>query len=48
MIYVCTATLLLTKPLSDGDSGFGHGFKAEASLSLTQSAPAVTHNTTKF
>ena len=38
----------LTKPSSDDDSGFRHGFGAEASLPLTQSAPAVSHDTTKL
>ena len=45
---VCTAALLPTKPSSDDDSGFRHGFGAEASLPLAQSAPAVTHDTTRF
>ena len=45
MTDVCTAALLPTKPSSDDDSGFTHGFRAEASLSLAQSAPAVTHDT---
>ena len=43
-----TASLLLTKPSSDDDSGFRHGFGAEASLPLTQSAPAVSHDTTRL
>ena len=38
---VYTTALLLTKPSSDDDSGFGHGFGAEASLPLVQSAPAT-------
>ena len=41
-----TAALLLTKPRSDDNSAFRHGFRAKASLPLTQSTPAVTHNTT--
>ena len=48
MTDVYTAVLLPTKPSSDDDSGFRHGFGAEASLTLTQSAPAVTHNTTRL
>ena len=44
---VYTTALLLTKPSSD-DSGFRHGFGAEASLPLTQSAPAVPHDTTRL
>ena len=44
---VYTTALLLTKPSSDDDSGFWHGFGAEASLPLTQRAPAVSHNTTR-
>ena len=43
---VCTTALLPTKPSSDDDSGFRHGFEAEASLPLTQSSPEVSHNTT--
>ena len=43
---VYTTALLLTKPSSDDDSGFRHGFRSEASLPLTHSAPAVSHNTT--
>ena len=45
---VCTTALLLTKPLSDDDSGFRHGFGAEASLPLAQSTPAVSHDTTRL
>ena len=45
---VCTTALLLTKPSSDDDSGFRHGFGAEASLPLVQSAPAVSHDTTRL
>ena len=44
---VYTTALLLTKPSSD-DSGFGYGFGAEASLPLTQSAPTVSHDTTRL
>ena len=40
--------MLPTKSSSDDDSGFSHGFGAEASLSLTQGAPAVSHNTTRL
>ena len=35
-----------TKPSSDDDSGFRHGFGAEASV--TQSTPALTHDTTRL
>ena len=48
MTDVYTAALLPRKPLSDDDSGFRHGFGAEASLPLTQSAPAVTNDTTRL
>ena len=41
MTDVYTAALLLTKPSSDDDPGFRHGFGAEPSLPLTQSARAV-------
>ena len=45
---VCTTALLRTKPSSDDDSGFRHGFGAEASLPLAQSAPGVFHDTTRL
>ena len=45
---VCTTALLLTEPSSDDDSGFRHGFGAEAPLPLAQSAPAVSHDTTRL
>ena len=45
---VYTTALLLTKPSSDDESGFRHGFGAETSLPLTQSAPAVSHDTTRL
>ena len=48
MIDVYTAALLPTMPSSDDDSGFRHGFGAEASLPLTQSAPAVIHDTSRL
>ena len=48
MTDVYTAALLLTKPSSDDDSGLGHCFGAEGSLPLNQSAPAVTHDTTRL
>ena len=44
----CTTALIPTKPSSDDDSGFRHGFGAEALLPLAQSTPAVSHNTTRF
>ena len=48
MIDVCTTALFPTKPSSDDDSGFRHGFRAKVSLPLDQSTPAVTHNTTRL
>ena len=42
------AVLLPVKSSSDDDPGFRHGFGAEASLPLTQGAPAVSHNTTRL
>ena len=42
------AVLLRVKSSSDDDPGFRHGFGAEASLPLTQGAPAVSHNTTRL
>ena len=45
---VYTTALLLTKPSPDDDSGFRHGFGAEASLPLIQSAPSVSHDTTRL
>ena len=45
---VCKTALLLTKPSSDDDSGFSHGFGNEASLPLAQNAPVVSHDTTRF
>ena len=42
------AVLLPVRSSSDDDPGFRHGFGAEASLPLTQSAPAVSHNTTRL
>ena len=38
MTDVCRAVLLPTKPLSDDDFGFRHGFGAVVSLLLTQGA----------
>ena len=40
------AVLLPVMSSSDDDPGFRHGFGAEASLPLTQDAPAVSHNIT--
>ena len=45
-VYI--TALLLTKPSSDDDSGFGHGFGTEASLPLAQSVPTVSHDTTRL
>ena len=45
---VYTTALLLTKPSSDDDSGFSYGFGTEASLPQAQSAPAVSHDTTRL
>ena len=48
MTVVFTEAWLPTKPSSDDDSGFRHGFGAEVSLPLTQSTPAVTHDITRL
>ena len=48
LTHVCTTALLLTKPLLDDYSGFRHGFGAEASLPLAQSAPAVSQDTIRL
>ena len=40
--------MLPVKSSSDDDPGFRHGFRAKASLPLTQSAPAISHNTTRL
>ena len=54
MKKICTRTtaikavFLPIKSSSDDDHGFHHGFGAEASLPLTQGAPAVSHNTTRL
>ena len=45
---IYTAAMLPTMPSSDDDSGFRHAFWAEATLPLTQRAPAVTHDTTRL
>ena len=42
------AVLLPVKSSSDDHPGFRHGFRAKASLPLTQGAPAVYHNTTRL
>ena len=42
------AVLLPIKSSSDDDPGFKYAFEAEASLPLTQGAPAVSHNTTRL
>ena len=43
-----TAALLPTKLSSDDDFRFRYGFEAKASLPITPSAPAVTHDTTRL
>ena len=43
-----TIALLSTKPPSDDDPEVKHGFAAKASLSITQSTPAVSYNTTRI
>ena len=48
MTAIYTVALQPTKPSSGDDSGFRHGFGAEASLPLTQSAPVVSHDTTRL
>ena len=45
---VYTTALLRTNLSSDDDSGFWHVFGAETSLTLTQSTPAVSHDTTRL
>ena len=45
---VYTIALLLTKPSSDDDSVFSHSLGAEASLSITQSAQEVSHDTSSL
>ena len=54
-LYICvchtitdlwTTAFLSTKPSSDNDSGFRHGFGAKASLPLAQSPPAISHDIT--
>ena len=45
---VYTTALLLTKPSSNDDAEFRNGFGTEASLPLTQSAPSVSHDTTRL
>ena len=48
MTALYTTALLLTKPSSDDDSGFWHGFGAETSLPLAQIAPALSRDTTRL
>ena len=48
MTEVSTAALLQRKCLSDNDTKFRHGFRAEASLSLAQITPAITHDTIRL
>ena len=48
MTDVCKAALFPTEHSSDDNCGFRHGFGVEASLPLTQSGPAVTHDITRF
>ena len=48
MTDICTAALLPTKPSSDDDSEFRHGFGAKASLALAQSAPTVNNDITRL
>ena len=48
MTDVSTAALLQTKPSLDDESMFRHGFGAEVSLPLAQSAPAVSHDTIRL
>ena len=42
------AVLIPIKASSDDDPEFRHGFKAKASLPLTQATPAVSHNITRL
>ena len=48
MTDVCTTGLLPTMLSSNDDSGFRHGFGAEATLALTHNDPAVVKDTTNF
>ena len=48
MTNVYTAVLLPTISSSNNNSGFRHGFRTEALLTLTQSAPIVTHDTNRL
>ena len=48
MTDVYTAASLLTKPSSDDDSEFRHGFGAKASLPQDLGAPSVSHETTRL
>ena len=45
---VCTTALFPTKPSSDYESGFRHRFGPEESLTQIQSAPEVSHETTRL
>ena len=45
---IYTTALLLTKPSSDDDSVFRHSLRGEASLSITQSAQEVSHDTSSL
>ena len=46
--YHTITDVIPTKPSSDDESGFRHGFGAEASLPQAQNAPAVSHDTTRL
>ena len=46
MTDISTAALLSTKPSSDDDVAFRHGFGTKASLPLARITPAVIHDTT--
>ena len=48
MTEVYTAALLPTKPSSEDNFGFKHGFVAEGSCLQTKNASVVTHNTTRL
>ena len=48
IIDVRTTAFLLTKRSSVDEYGFRYGFGAEASLPLSQSPPAVSHDTAKL
>ena len=45
---VCTIALLPTKPSSDVDSGFRHGYGGRIIITTSQERPAISHYTTRL